>query len=127
MLDGPPRRLVGMVPQLDKCLIENEPPARARDWFDSEVGQPAPGVDELVSRGWARLEGYLGPAGRASLAKPAGLAWRPLAPGVGAVTQSGWFAEVPIEEVPGPVRAFGSVIHGLVEQSVDVCWRHEPH
>jgi hypothetical protein len=88
------------------------------DWFDSGVGHQAIGVDELVSRGWARLEGYLGPASVASLAKPAGLAWRPLAPRVGAITQSGWFAQVPIEEVPGQVRALGSVIHGLVEQSV---------
>jgi hypothetical protein len=48
--------------------------------------------EEVTRRGWLRIPGYLDVAGCASLAKPQWLGWRPAAPQVGGVHQSGWFA-----------------------------------
>jgi hypothetical protein len=76
-------------------------------------------VNELASRGWVRLPGYLDPPGRASLIKAEGLTWRRLAPRVGAITQSGWFAQVPVGEAPDRVRTFGLAIPGLITESIE--------
>jgi hypothetical protein len=58
-----------------------------------------------------------------------------MAPQVGAVTQHGWFAQVPFQEAPPPVQALGSLVHTTVSAALaqklpdwnEVTWqRYEP-
>jgi hypothetical protein len=90
---------------------------------------------DLLTRGWVRLAGHLDTAECAALAKPQTLSWTEMAPKVGAVTQHGWFAQLPFHEAPSPVQAFGSVMRATVSAALgqhlpewtDATWqRYEP-
>jgi hypothetical protein len=76
-------------------------------------------LEELVTRGWARLAGHLDQGGRAALAKPGTLPWSRMAPRVGIVTQHGWFAQMPFQQAPPPVQALGSLIRTTVSTALD--------
>jgi hypothetical protein len=90
---------------------------------------------DLLTRGWVRLAGHLDTGECAALAKPQALPWAEMAPKVGAVTQHGWFAQLPFQKAPAPVRAFGSVMRATVSAALgqhlpewtDATWqRYEP-
>ena len=90
---------------------------------------------DLLTRGWVRLAGHLDTAECAALAKPQKLPWTEMAPKVGAVTQHGWFAQVPFQEAPPPVQALGSIVQTTVSAALaqklpdwnEVTWqRYEP-
>jgi hypothetical protein len=73
---------------------------------------------ELLTRGWVRLAGHLDQGECAALAKPQALAWAPMAPQVGVVTQRGWFAQLPFQQAPPAVRAFGSLMQATVSAAL---------
>ena len=58
----------------------------------------------LGTRGWLRLRRFVEPALRSRLQKAADLAWLPLAPRVGRVTQAGRFAQLAMEDAPEHLR-----------------------
>ena len=98
-------------------------------------GVKAPKLEELVTRGWVRLAGHLDRDECTALAKPTTLPWSRMAPKVGAVTQHGWFAQVPFQEAPPPVQTLGSLLQTTVSAELDqklpdwneVTWqRYEP-
>lgn len=73
---------------------------------------------DLLTRGWVRLAGHLDADERSALAKPAAPPWTQMAPKVGAVTQNGWFAQLPFQEVPPPVQALGSAVRATVSAAI---------
>jgi hypothetical protein len=52
------------------------------------------------------------------LTKPHTLPWTPMAPKVGAATQHGWFAQLPFQQAPEPVQAFGSLMQATVSAAL---------
>jgi hypothetical protein len=73
---------------------------------------------ELLTRGWVRLAGHLDQDECAALAKPQTLPWTQMAPQVGAVTQHGWFAQMPFQQAPPPVQALGSLMQTTVSAAL---------
>lgn len=73
---------------------------------------------DLLTRGWVRLAGHLDTDECAALAKPQTPPWTQMAPKVGAVTQHGWFAQLPFHEAPPPVQAFGSEMRATVSAAI---------
>jgi hypothetical protein len=82
-------------------------------------GVEAPKLQQLVTHGWVRLAGHLDGGECAALAKPEMLPWSPMAPRVGAVTQCGWFAQVPFHQAPPRVQALGSFVQATVSAALD--------
>jgi len=82
-------------------------------------GVKAPKLEELVTRGWVRLAGHLDRDECTALAKPTTLPWSRMAPKVGAVTQHGWFAQVPFQQAPPPVQTLGSLLQTTVSAELD--------
>ena len=81
-------------------------------------GVKARKFEELKTRGWIRLAGHLDRDECAALAKPEALPWSRMAPKVGAVTQHGWYAQVPFQQAPPPVQTLGGI---------GFTWEHDAH
>lgn len=73
---------------------------------------------ELLTRGWVRLAGHLDQDECAALAKPQTLPWTQMTPRVGAVTQNGWFAQLPFQQAPTAVQALGSLMQATVSAAL---------
>ena len=69
--------------------------------------------------GWVRLAGHLDPDECAALAKPETLPWSPMAPKVGAITQHGWFAQMPFHQAPAAVQTLGALVLTAVSAALD--------
>jgi len=98
-------------------------------------GGLSPALADLMTRGWVRLAGHLDSDECAALAKPQTLPWTQMAARVGAATQHGWYAQLPLDEVPERVQAFGSLMRAALMAALgqrlpdwtDTTWqRYEP-